>query len=464
MPNTRSQTLQEKLLQSNKAKMATGNPATTSKSPSEPLPEPLIPLSKKSKEPTEVSLADLMALLKESDRTNKKSAEENRKNAEENRKSTEEIKACLNSKLSIVQQTVEENNSRVGGIEKQMLTVNTEIDEIRSAVKNLQNMSASSSSFQPNLNSTNITNPSFQISSILSAERIADVVHQFTGNKSDLHPEDYLYELEQFFSTASFSEIQKMSLFKRRLWSKARAWFDALSPRPQNYSELVRLFRGQFWSSSIQRQVRNELLSPFSYNSPRGLVDHAIKWVAKAQYLSPPIDKYDLVGIITQHFPAHIKTAIIGRNPPNTNELLTILSEMEESPPQSTNSFTSNGRPSYNSRPSYNNNQYGTNHNRFNSNYNSRGNTQYNPPQNRPVHSYARSDNRNSRDNRTRPNYSHRNHDGNNRNNNNQSFSPQHDPFRTAQGPLNGAPRVTEPHPRPIHQLNTTGNEEETAA
>ncbi|VVC27327.1 Hypothetical protein CINCED_3A025496, partial [Cinara cedri] len=38
------------------------------------------------------------------------------------------------------------------------------------------------------------------------------------------------------------------------------------------------------------------------YKSSRGLANHTVMWIAKAKYLSLPVDPYDLVGIITQHY------------------------------------------------------------------------------------------------------------------------------------------------------------------
>lgn len=405
MPTTRSKSLKEKLLDSSKSKMSS-HESVAGTSTNTVLPNPLVPLPETSKKTPDVSLADLMYLIKSS--------------AGDHQKLLEEVKVCFSTQVSEVQQKTDTAVKRIDVLETVQQTVHHEIEEIKSSIKNIQSISISTSNFQPPLNSTD--NPSFQSNSSFSAERLADVVHQFTGNKNDTHPEDYLFELEQFFSTAFFTDFQKISFFKRRLWSRARSWFDALSPRPQSYNELLRLFRGQFWSNSIQRQVRNELLSPYSYNSPRGLVDHAIRWVSKAQYLNPPIDTYDLVGIITQHFPIHIKTAIIGRNPPNTNELLIVLAEMEEAP--IANPHSNGSRPAHNARaqPNVNNN----NNTPFQRN-------NYNNNPNRPVHAYRRNN-----DNRSRPS-------------------------QNSNRPNNNTPRKRV-SPQQIHQLNTTGNEEEAAA
>jgi len=80
-----------------------------------------------------------------------------------------------------------------------------------------------------------------------------------------------------------------------------------------------------------QRKIRNEIVQPYQYRSPVGINTHAMAWIAKAKYLSPSIDQFDLVGIIIQHYPSTLVMANRGRGPQTTNALLSVLTEIEES-------------------------------------------------------------------------------------------------------------------------------------
>lgn len=122
-----------------------------------------------------------------------------------------------------------------------------------------------------------------------------------------------------------------MDLFQRRLSGHARVWFESLTPTPVVYHELKGIFRQQFWSATSQRKIRNEIFRPYQYRSSTGIAAHAMEWIAKAKYLTPPIDPFDIVGIIIQHYPSTLGMAIRGRCPKTTNELLAILTEFEES-------------------------------------------------------------------------------------------------------------------------------------
>lgn len=174
------------------------------------------------------------------------------------------------------------------------------------------------------------------LSSILStsmnqSERLLDIVSEFTGKRHDLHPEKFLSQLDQYFQYHLPSNEQQIELFQRRLTGNARVWFDSLMPIPSLYIEVKSLFRQQFWSAATQRKIRNEIFQPYQYRSSSGIAAHAMSWIAKAKYLSPPMDQFDLVGIIIQHYPSVLGMAIRGRGPQTTNELLSILTEIEES-------------------------------------------------------------------------------------------------------------------------------------
>lgn len=62
-----------------------------------------------------------------------------------------------------------------------------------------------------------------------------------------------------------------------------------------------------------------------------GIAAHAMEWIAKIKYVTPPIDPFYIVGVIIQHYPSTLGMAIRGRYPTTTNELLAILTEFEES-------------------------------------------------------------------------------------------------------------------------------------
>ncbi|CAI6377657.1 unnamed protein product [Macrosiphum euphorbiae] len=227
--------------------------------------------------------------------------------------------------------------------------IHVDVESLKETVKQIQSdlkvlsihSTSQAQSFQPISNSTeahinsrqlpNSYGQSFVSASVSQSERFTDAVSEFTGRRQDVHPEKFLNQLDQYFLYNCPHDDQRVELFQRRLTSGSRVWFDSLMPVPTTYEEVKKLFRQQFWSAATQRKIRNEIFQPCQYRSPVGINTHAMTWIAKAKYLSPPIDQFDLVGIIIQHYPSTLGMAIRGRGPQTTNALLSVLTEIEES-------------------------------------------------------------------------------------------------------------------------------------
>lgn len=164
-----------------------------------------------------------------------------------------------------------------------------------------------------------------------SQERLQEAVANFSGNIKAVHPEKFINQLDTYFANVSLTSTQQLISVQRRLSDDAQTWFESLIPSPTDYEEFRIVFRQRYWSSATQRKIRNEIFRPFQYRSSTGIATHAMGWIAKAKYLTPPVDQLDLVGIIIQHFPSTLGMAVRGRGPRSTNELLAVLTEFEES-------------------------------------------------------------------------------------------------------------------------------------
>jgi len=164
-----------------------------------------------------------------------------------------------------------------------------------------------------------------------SQERLNDAVSEFSGRARSTHPEHFIRQLDVYFENVPMSADQQLISAQRRLGGDARLWYDSLIPTPVSYTDFRTLFRQRFWSAATQRKTRNEVFRPFQYTRYDGLATHAMQWIAGAKYLSPPIDPIDLVSTIIQHYPLPLSMALRGRGPRDTNELLAVLTEFEES-------------------------------------------------------------------------------------------------------------------------------------
>lgn len=206
-------------------------------------------------------------------------------------------------------------------------------------------------------------------------ERLQDTVSEFAGSTCQVHPEKFLEQLNVYFENVPMSSTQQLLCAQRRLVDDARVWYETLIPAPINYIEFQSFFRQRFWSSATQRKVRNDVFRPYQYTQNEGWTTHAMRWIASAKYLSPPIEQDDLVSTIIQHYPTPLGMAIRGRGPRNTNELLNVLTEFEES--ASFCETRSNGYQPRNSVPVRTNGDRQNNHHQYNRQ--SRGNNRFRP-------------------------------------------------------------------------------------
>lgn len=163
-----------------------------------------------------------------------------------------------------------------------------------------------------------------------SPERLTDAVSEFTGQPQTIHPCKFLRQLDTYFENVPLSPTQQLMSAQHRLTGNALIWYESLIPTPKSYAEFRIIFNQYFWSSTAQRKARNDIFRPFRYDKSYGLANHAMQWISKAKYLSPPVEQDDLISIIIQHYPTPLGMAIRGRGPQTTNELLSVLAEFEE--------------------------------------------------------------------------------------------------------------------------------------
>jgi len=307
----------------------------------------------------ETTLTDLMDMMKQFQ--------------EEIRSSQNARFDLLDDQFKVIQNNLNQHDTRIAKVEKnvstlhknqmdqqtavkicqdKLLSVSTEIGTLKEAVKLLQvnvpaffnpalsstsipvtTMSAASvsptSNRPPDVRSGTTVYDSVRPSFMSSTERMQDVVSEFSGVLKEVHPERFLNELANYFENSYFTDVQKLNAVQRRLKNHAYMWYDSLIPSPESYEEFVKCFRQQFWSIDIQRRVHDDVVRPYQYRSPTGLATHAIMWITKAKYLDPPIHQMSLVSTIIQHYPSSLAIAIRGRGPKTTSELISVLTEFE---------------------------------------------------------------------------------------------------------------------------------------
>ncbi|XP_050548048.1 uncharacterized protein LOC126909652 [Daktulosphaira vitifoliae] len=232
------------------------------------------------------------------------------------------------------------------------------------------NLFKDSLSTQTNFNAEPRPSSSLNNTSILSQEKFSDVIPEFNGYLTPVHPEAFLVEVNDYFQFQDIPDYLKINIVRRRMTGDAKQWFNALTPPPNTFFNFIELFRQHFWSYSKQLMTRNELSRPYSHRDTSTLQKHAIEWINKAKYLNPPIENETLIFQILSHFPETVASPLRILRIKTLNELIDHLSYAEHSyRPSNSNNFSNNPSYSYdnsqNNRPQNHNNRNNSYQNRF---------------------------------------------------------------------------------------------------
>lgn len=207
-------------------------------------------------------------------------------------------------------------------------------------------------------------------------------IPEFDGNLTPLHPEHFLNKVNQYFIVHPVPDHIKVNLISEKLVQNALLWYNTLIPVPLVYDDFLSLFRNHFWSSGIQRVIRNELYRPYFHKNVSTMQEHAMDWINRAKYLHPPIDQSEMIDQIISHFSYNISLALRGLRIQTTNELVQQLSYLQHSPSNNSNSNNNYNNSNYNNNNQNPSTNYPTNN--YQGRYQGRSNNNNSIRNNRP--------------------------------------------------------------------------------
>lgn len=212
-------------------------------------------------------------------------------------------------------------------------------------------------------------------------------IPQYNGSLFPTHPSDFIDRVDKYFLTYNVPDRIKINFVTDNFSEKAQLWYTTLLPPPTVYSDFVSLFINYFWSSSLQRSIRNDLYRPYSHNDSSTMAEHAMDWINRARHLSPPLDQAEMIDQIVTHFPYNIALALRGLHLTTTNSLVQELTYL-----QCTHPPRNNHNP--NAYPNNNHNRYPSNNthrSRQDNNYSNRYSNSNQRPHNNSHGAHAQS-------------------------------------------------------------------------
>jgi hypothetical protein len=135
---------------------------------------------------------------------------------------------------------------------------------------------------------------------------------RFSASTSDVHPVDFIQQLEDYLAMFQGDEQQKLKIVMTCLAGDARVFARAFWDSFSTFDEFKVVFLEHFWGLEKQRSLRQRLTNGV-YHMNREvshMKSYFLRWLAKVKNLKViPTDRVFLLEI-TQHFPATVQRSL----------------------------------------------------------------------------------------------------------------------------------------------------------
>jgi sulfite reductase alpha subunit-like flavoprotein len=215
--------------------------------------------------------------------------------------------------------------SRIKELNEHLLSLTKEVNSLSTFLQSLKNEVAAPNDDQ----STTL------LTATASTNNVKTVTPQqpfFRGRSSDVHPMDFIRELEEFVVFYGATAEQQINLAISCLQDEARTFARAFRYKFNTFAEFKTSFLDQFWGTSRQRKVRKKLESGI-YESKKGkshMADYFLRWFAIIRTLRVVPSTTTFLDEISRHFPVITQDSLRKYGDGSVETALLILEEEDE--------------------------------------------------------------------------------------------------------------------------------------
>jgi hypothetical protein len=151
----------------------------------------------------------------------------------------------------------------------------------------------------------------------------------FSGKSTDIHPLQFLRDLDDYVSYYGGTPRQQLNLVMSCLKGEAKTFARAFHYRYKNFTEFKAIFKTFYWSVEKQRKVRESLFrgTYSSRNARSNMTEYFLRTLAKIQLLDEPPSVEQFLEEIRLHFSRVIRYALRSRGDGTIWTALQILVE-----------------------------------------------------------------------------------------------------------------------------------------
>jgi sulfite reductase alpha subunit-like flavoprotein len=223
------------------------------------------------------------------------------------------------------QKTIKFAESRIKELSEHLISLTKEVTSLSEFLTAIKNESATTIEIESTTNSSVTENKTTNVP-------VTPKQPFFRGQSSDVHPTDFMRELEEFVSFFGATPEQQINLAISCLQGEARTFARAFRYKFNTFGEFKFSFLEQFWGIHRQRKVRHKLENG-AYEAKKGnshMADYFLRWVAMIRTFHVVPSTTTFLNEISRHFPIEVQNSLRAYGDGTIETALLILEEEDE--------------------------------------------------------------------------------------------------------------------------------------
>jgi sulfite reductase alpha subunit-like flavoprotein len=206
------------------------------------------------------------------------------------------------------QKTLQFVESRIQELSEHLKSITKELSSLTDflmAIKNDVSPNAEIINTEPVIHPQIISNPTTNVP-------VTPKQPVFRGQTSDVHPIDFMCELEEFITAFAATSEQQINLAISCLQGEARTLVRAFRYKINTFADFNELFLEHFWGIERQRKVRLKLENG-AYEAKKGvshMADYFLRWLAMIQTLRVVPSTPVFLAEISRHYPVAVQSSL----------------------------------------------------------------------------------------------------------------------------------------------------------
>lgn len=129
----------------------------------------------------------------------------------------------------------------------------------------------------------------------------------FTNDLKRVHPVVFIRSFRSVFPS-NWTERQKINFVIGYIQGDPGMWATDIADRCSDYFQFEQAFLSRFWSPTVQERFRRQIACPEPFDPKKGnLRKYFEKYIAKARYLTKPIEETEILKSVSAKLPTSIR-------------------------------------------------------------------------------------------------------------------------------------------------------------